>query len=90
MEAARRRAEAARQAAIGSAASAGRRMRNEFQANIAKDSTVGEDMEVRNAAIARWAIMPAQVVVMDPKSGRVYTSSTRNGAAAWIQAVPDD
>jgi len=32
-------------------------MRNEVEANIAKDNTVGEDLEVRNAAIAASVIM---------------------------------
>src|SRR6266849_1529669 len=73
MEEARRRAEAARQAAIARQRALDEGMRNEVQANIAKDSTVGEDMEVRNAAIAALGNHAGTVVVMDPKSGRVYT-----------------
>src|SRR5436190_4671984 len=48
-------------------------MRNEVQANIAKDSTVGEDLEVRNAAIAALGNTAGTVVVMDPRTGGVYT-----------------
>ena len=48
-------------------------MRNEVQSDIAKDSTVGEDLEVRNAAIAALGNHAGTVVVMDPKTGRVYT-----------------
>src|SRR6266850_8263806 len=73
MEAARRRAEAARQAAIARQRALDDGLRNEVQANIAKDSTVGEDLEVRNAAIAALGHHAGTVVVMDPKTGRVYT-----------------
>src|SRR5712692_7115982 len=47
IEEARRRAEAARLAAIARQRALDEGMRNEVQANIAKDSTVGEDLEVR-------------------------------------------
>ncbi len=73
LEAARRRAEAARQAAIARQRALDDGLRNEVQANIGKDSTVGEDLEVRNAAIAALGNHAGTVVVMDPKSGRVYT-----------------
>src|SRR6266705_2452308 len=73
MEAARRRAEAARQAAIARQRALDDGLRNEVQANIGRDSTVGEDLEVRNAAIAALGNHAGTVVVMDPKSGRVYT-----------------
>src|SRR5881227_3449246 len=73
MEAARRRAEAARQAAIARQRALDDGLRNEVQANIVRDSTVGEDLEVRNAAIAALGNHAGTVVVMDPKSGRVYT-----------------
>src|SRR5713101_420785 len=73
LEEARRRAEAARQAAIARQRALDEGMRNEVQANIAKDSTVGEDMEVRNAAIAALGNHAGTVVVMDPKTGRIYT-----------------
>jgi len=73
LEAARRRAEAARQAAIARQRALDDGLRNEVQGNIARDSTVGEDLEVRNAAIAALGNHAGTVVVMDPRSGRVYT-----------------
>jgi len=68
-----RRAEAARQAAIARQRAIDDAMRNEVQANIAKDSTEGEDLEVRKAAVAALGFHAGTVVVMDPRSGRVYT-----------------
>jgi penicillin-binding protein 2 len=73
IEEARRRAEAARQAAIARQRAIDEGMRNEAGANIAKDNTVGEDLEVRNAAVAALGHHAGTVVVMDPKNGRVYT-----------------
>jgi penicillin-binding protein 2 len=73
LEEARRRAEAARQAAIARQRAIDEGMRNEVEANIAKDNTLGEDLEVRNAAVAALGHHAGTVVVMDPKSGRVYT-----------------
>ncbi len=73
LEEARRRAEAARQAAIARQRAIDEGMRNEVEANIAKDNTVGEDLEVRNAAIAALGHHAGTVVVMDPKTGRIYT-----------------
>lgn len=73
IEEARRRAEAARQAAIARQRALDEGLRNEVQANIAKDNTVGEDLEVRSAAIAALGNHAGTVVVMDPKTGRVYT-----------------
>lgn len=73
LEEARRRAEAARQAAIARQRAIDEGMRNEVQANIAKDSTVGEDLGVRKAAVSALGNHAGTVVVMDPKSGRVYT-----------------
>src|SRR5438552_12217017 len=73
LEAARRRAEAARLAAIARQRALDDGLRNEVQANITKDSTVGEDLEVRNAAIAALGNHAGTVVVMDPKTGRIYT-----------------
>jgi penicillin-binding protein 2 len=70
---ARRRAEAARQAAIARQRALDEGMRNEAQTNIASDTTVGEDLEVRRAAIAALGNHAGTVVVMDPKTGRVYT-----------------
>lgn len=73
IEEARRRAEAARQAAIARQRALDESMRNEAMANIANDSTVGEDMEVRKAAVAALGHHAGTVVVMDPTTGRVYT-----------------
>ena len=73
LEEARRRAEAARQAAIARQRAIDEGMRNEVEANITKDSTVGEDPEVRRAAVESLGHHAGTVVVMDPKTGRVYT-----------------
>jgi membrane peptidoglycan carboxypeptidase len=73
IEEARRRAEAARQAAIARQRAIDEGLRNEVEANIARDNTVGEDLEVRNAAVAALGHHAGTVVVMDPKSGRIYT-----------------
>jgi penicillin-binding protein 2 len=70
---ARRRAEAARAAAIARQRAIDEGMRNEAADDIAKDSTVGEDLEVRRAAVNALGHHAGTVVVMDPKSGRVYT-----------------
>ena len=48
-------------------------MRNEAAEDIARDSTVGEDLEVRKVAIDALGHHAGTVVVMDPRTGRVYT-----------------
>jgi membrane peptidoglycan carboxypeptidase len=68
-----RRAEAVRQAAIARARAAEQAMRDEIVNNVLKDSTVGEDMEVRRAAISALGNRIGTVVVMNPKTGQVYT-----------------
>lgn len=73
LEEARRRAEAARQAAIARQRAIDEGFRRETQANIANDSSVGEDPEVRAAAVSALGNTAGTVVVMDPKTGRVYT-----------------
>ena len=73
LELARRRAEERRQAAIAHQRAIDEGMRNEVQENIAKDNTVGEDLEVRKAAVEALGHHAGTVVVMDPKSGRIYT-----------------
>jgi len=73
IEEARRRAEAARLAAIARQRALDESLRNEAMANIANDSTVGEDMEVRKAAVEALGRHAGTVVVMDPTTGRVYT-----------------
>ncbi|HEY0404839.1 MAG TPA: penicillin-binding transpeptidase domain-containing protein [Pyrinomonadaceae bacterium] len=70
---ARRRAELARQAAIARQRAADQALRDETAANIARDETTGEDAEVRRAAVAALGSNAGTVVVMDPKTGRVYT-----------------
>ncbi len=70
---ARRRAEIARQAAIARARAIEAARRDEAMANIARDDTTGEDLEVRRAAVAALGHRAGTVVVMDPKTGRVYT-----------------
>ncbi len=81
-EAERRRREAeerARQAAIARALAIARQraadqaLRDEAAANISRDETTGEDLEVRRAAVEALGNRAGTVVVMDPKSGRVYT-----------------
>jgi membrane peptidoglycan carboxypeptidase len=72
-EEARRRAEAARLAAIARQRAIDEGMRNEVADNIAKDSTAGEDLDVRRAAVSALGHHAGAVVVMDPKSGRIYT-----------------
>ena len=71
--AARRRAEAARRAAIARQRALEKAMRDEVQALISRDDTKGEDMQVRHAALAALGNHIGTVVVMDPKTGRVYS-----------------
>jgi len=66
---ARRRAEAARLAALARE----RAMRDEVQTFIAKDDTTGEDPEVRRVAVNALGNHAGTVVVMDPITGRVYS-----------------
>src|ERR1051326_141391 len=73
LEEARRRAEAARQAAIARSRALDEGFRKAGQENIAKDNTVGEDLEVRKVAVEALGHHAGTVVVMDPKTGRVYT-----------------
>ncbi|MCA1594185.1 MAG: hypothetical protein LC754_16475 [Acidobacteria bacterium] len=81
-EAERRRREAeerARQAAIARAIAIARQraadqaLRDEAASNILRDDTTGEDMEVRRAAVEALGNRAGTVVVMDPKTGRVYS-----------------
>lgn len=73
LEEARRRAEAARQAAIARQRAIDEGFRRETQANIANDTSTGEDLDVRAAAVSALGNTAGTVVVMDPKTGRVYT-----------------
>jgi membrane peptidoglycan carboxypeptidase len=72
-EIARRRAEAARQARIARQRAIDEGMRNEAQTFISQDVTAGEDPEVRRVAINALGHHAGTVVVMDPKTGRVYS-----------------
>ena len=77
-EAERRRREAAERARRIAIALARQRaydqsLKDETAANIAKDETTGEDLEVRRAAIEALGDRAGTVVVMNPKTGQVYT-----------------
>jgi hypothetical protein len=81
-EAERRRREAAeraRQAAIARALYLARiraqdqALRDETVANILKDETTGEDLDIRRAAVNALGNRAGTVVVMNPKTGQVYT-----------------
>jgi membrane peptidoglycan carboxypeptidase len=72
-ELARRRAEAARQAAIARQRAIEQAMRDEAQTFISRDDTTGEDQEVRRVAVNALGNHAGTVVVMDPVTGRVYT-----------------
>ncbi|HEX8501667.1 MAG TPA: penicillin-binding transpeptidase domain-containing protein [Pyrinomonadaceae bacterium] len=77
-EAERRRREAAERARRIAAAIARQRafdqaLKDEAAANIARDETTGEDMEVRRAAVEALGDKAGTVVVMNPKTGQVYT-----------------
>jgi membrane peptidoglycan carboxypeptidase len=68
-----RRAEAARQAALARQRAIDQGLKDETAANIQRDSTVGEDAEVRRVAVDALGDHAGTVVVLDPKTGRVYT-----------------
>ena len=75
----RRRAEAARRAELARLAAIARQraldeaLRNEVQANILRDDVTGEDPEVRRVAVAALGYHAGTVVVMNPKTGQIYT-----------------
>jgi penicillin-binding protein 2 len=73
LAAARRRAEAARRAAIARRLAIEKAMREEVQAMIARDDVTGEDLEVRRAAVSALGNHIGTAVVMDPVTGRVYS-----------------
>jgi penicillin-binding protein 2 len=77
-EAERRRREAAERARLIALAIARQRAieqgyKDEARANIAHDNTTGEDLEVRRAALNALGDKAGTVVVMNPKTGQVYT-----------------
>lgn len=69
----RRRAEAARLAAAARERAAEEAMRAEVQSMIAKDDVSGEDPEIRRIAVNALGDHAGTVVVMNPKTGRVYS-----------------
>jgi penicillin-binding protein 2 len=50
-----------------------RTLREETIANIAKDNTEGEDLEVRRAAISALGSHAGTIVVLEPQTGKVLT-----------------
>src|SRR2546430_15860837 len=80
LEEARSRAEAAREAAIARQRALDEGLRNEVQENIAKDYSVGEDLEVRKVAVEALGHHGGTAVVMDPKTGRAYTGGNQDWA----------
>ncbi len=79
---ARRQAEANRLAAIARQRATDQELRDDVQAMIARDNTAGEDMEVRAAAVKALGNHAGTVVVMDPKTGRVYSMVNQEWAVS--------
>jgi penicillin-binding protein 2 len=73
----RRREEAERRRLIAIAIARARAIeqgyKDEARANISHDDTTGEDLEVRRAALSALGDKAGTVVVMNPKTGQVYT-----------------
>jgi penicillin-binding protein 2 len=73
----RRREEAERRRRIAAAIARARAIeqayKDEARASIAHDDTTGEDLEVRRAALNALGDKAGTVVVMNPKTGQVYT-----------------
>lgn len=73
----RRREEAERRRRIAAAIARARAIeqgyKDEARANISRDDTTGEDLEVRRAALSALGDKAGTVVVMNPKTGQVYT-----------------
>lgn len=69
----KRRTEIARQASIARQHAADESVRDDVQAMIAKDDTSGEDPEVRRVALNALGSHAGTVVVMDPRTGRIYS-----------------
>jgi penicillin-binding protein 2 len=73
----RRREEAERRRQIALAIARQRAIeqgfKDEARANIAHDNTTGEDLEVRRVALNALGDKAGTVVVMNPKTGQVYT-----------------
>jgi hypothetical protein len=73
----RRREEAERRRRIAAAIARARAIeqgyKDEARASISHDETTGEDLEVRRAALSALGDKAGTVVVMNPKTGQVYT-----------------
>ncbi len=69
---ANRRAEVARLAAIARQRAEEEALRASVQSMIEKDDATGEDPEIRRVAINALGHHAGTVVVMDPKTGRIY------------------
>ncbi len=73
----RRREEAERRRRIAAAIARARAIeqgyKDEARMNISHDDTTGEDLEVRRAALSALGDKAGTVVVMNPKTGQVYT-----------------
>ncbi|MEQ1646129.1 MAG: penicillin-binding transpeptidase domain-containing protein, partial [Pyrinomonadaceae bacterium] len=68
-----RRREQARREAIARAAAFQRGLRTETVANISKDVTEGEDLNIRSAAVTALGDRAGSVVVMEAQTGKVLT-----------------
>jgi hypothetical protein len=68
-----RRSESARLAALARERASDDSLRDDVQAMIAKDDLTGEDPEIRRVAVNALGSHAGTVVVMDPKTGRVYS-----------------
>lgn len=68
-----RRREQARREAIARRIAAENNLRTETVANISKDNTEGEDLQIRAAAISALAGHAGSVVVMEAQTGKVLT-----------------
>ncbi len=73
IEAERRRREQARREAIARAIAFERGLRTETVANISKDATEGEDLNIRAAAVNALGENAGSVVVMEAQTGKVVT-----------------
>lgn len=71
--AARKRAEAARLAALARQRAVEEALRKQVQSMIARDDTTGEDPEIRRIAVNALGNHAGTVVVMNPKTGRIYS-----------------
>jgi hypothetical protein len=69
---ARRRAEVARLEAIARQRAIEEAMRANVQSMIERDDVIGEDPEIRRVAVNALGHHAGTVVVMDPRTGRVY------------------